>query len=73
MLHAVWIPITGVLGDGPTVLPWQVSKESEQEPAGPAPGLHTGKPAGHPFEEPVGLGLPRRWSYAVAHGHRMII
>jgi hypothetical protein len=66
-------PVCGVLGDGPTVLSRQVSKEPEQEPAGPAPGLHTGKPAGHPFEEPVGLGTPTRWSYAVTHGHRMII
>jgi hypothetical protein len=28
--------------------------------------LHPGEPPGHPFEEPVGLSLPTRCSYAVA-------
>jgi hypothetical protein len=27
-----------MLGDGPTVLPWQVSKQPKEEPAGSAAG-----------------------------------
>ena len=60
--------VAGVLGDGPAVLPWQVSEQAEQEPAGPAAGLDTGEPAGHPIEEPVGLGGPALRFYAVTHG-----
>ena len=60
--------VAGVLGDGPAVLPWQVSEQAEQETAGPAAGPDTGEPAGHPIEEPVGLGGPALRFYAVTHG-----
>jgi hypothetical protein len=71
--HAVRIAVAGVLGDGPTVFPWQVREQPKQESAGAAAGLDPGEPAGQPFEEPVGLGSPQTWLYAVARGHCLII
>jgi hypothetical protein len=61
-----------MLGDRPTVLPWQIGQQPEDEPADPPPGLDPRKPGGHPVEQPVGLGVPTPWSYAVARGHRLI-
>ncbi len=66
VLHAVWIGVAGVLGDGPAVLPRQVRQQPEQEPAGPAAGLDPDEPARHPIEQPVGFGLPSDTFYAVA-------
>lgn len=68
----MWIDVPGVLGDGPEVLARQVREQPEQEFADAASGLDPGEPPGHPFEQPVGLGLPPGRSYAVAHRHRMI-
>ena len=73
VLHTVRIAVAGVFGDRPTVLARQVGEQPEQEPAGAAAGLDPSEPTGHPFEQPVGLGLPSPRPYAVAHGHRLII
>lgn len=73
MPHAMRIAVTGVLSDRPTVLARQLRQQSEQEPAGPASGLHPKEPAGYPGEEPVSLGLPAASLYAVAHGQSLII
>jgi hypothetical protein len=73
VLHAVRIPVAGVLGDAPAVLARQVSQQPEQKPAGPAPGLDPAEPPGHPIQQPVGFGGPAGWPYPVTHGHRLII
>jgi len=72
VLQSVRIAVTGVLGDSPAVLPRQVRKQPQQEPAGATAGLDPGEPACHPIEQPVGLGSPQPWLYAVARGHRLI-
>jgi hypothetical protein len=61
------------IGDGPAVLPRQLSQQPEQEPPRTTAGLDPGEPAGHPIEQSVGLSRPPGWSYSAAHGHSLII
>lgn len=65
------VGVAGVLGDGPTVLPWQVSEQTEHELACAMPGLDPGEPPRHRLEQPVCFGFPTT-SYAMAYGHRLI-
>src|SRR3954471_9461413 len=48
VLHAVRIPVAGVLGDAPAVLAREVSQQAEHEPTRPAAGLDPGEPAAVP-------------------------
>jgi hypothetical protein len=66
VLHAMWIRITGMLGDGPTILPRQIRQQAEHERPRPAAGLRPRKPPGHPIEQPVRLSYPPGSLYAVA-------
>jgi hypothetical protein len=66
------IAVPSMLGDGPTVLPRQVSHQPEHEPTYPAAGLDPREPGSQPIKQPVGLGAPPPNIYAVARGHRLI-
>jgi hypothetical protein len=68
-----WVAITGVLDDRPAVLARQIGQQPMHKPADPPAGLNTGEPARYPSEQQVGFCFPTHRSYAVAHGHRLII
>ncbi|KOV27861.1 hypothetical protein ADK60_19345 [Streptomyces sp. XY431] len=72
VLHAGRAGVTGVLGDRPAVLPWQVREQPQHERLCSAAGFHPGEPARHLAHQALEYRLPPSRIYAVAHGHRLI-
>lgn len=71
--HPVRIPIPGMLGDRPTVLPRQLRQQPHDEPTGSPTGFHPSESATDPRPQPVRFHRPPGWLYAVTHGHSLII
>ena len=66
MLHPVRGEVPGMLGDRPAVLPGQVSQQPQNEPAGPPPRFHPGKPARDRSHQLIEHPKPAGRVYAVA-------
>jgi hypothetical protein len=71
MLHPIRVGVTGVLGDRPAVLAWQVRQQPVHERLGPSTWLHSAEPARDPAQQLLQPRLPTARVYAVACGHRL--
>ena len=71
MLHPVRVGVTGVLGDRPAVLSWQVREQAAHERPGSPPKIRPSEPTCDPAQQLVEQLLPAGGVdvYAVACGH----
>jgi len=58
VLHPIRRGVSGVLGDRPAVLAWQVGQQTLDERPGPPSWLHPRKPARDPAQQLLQPGLP---------------
>jgi len=72
VLHPIGAGITGVLGQRPAVLAWQVRQQPQHERPSPPAWLHPAEPARDPAQQLLQARLPAGRVYAVACGHRLI-
>jgi hypothetical protein len=70
MLHAIGRAVAGVLGDRPAVLPRQVGKQCQQEPADPPPRLDPAEPTADPIQQLIDPCLPAGRPYPDTRGRR---
>lgn len=72
MLQAVRCAVSGMLGDRPAILPWQVRQESQDEGPCATSRFDPREAARDPAHQGIEQVPPASGVYAMACGHRLI-